>query len=523
VTKIFFSSCLRDPADIPLPIRDSVNALNGPFDRDDAASVARLPIWLSNNQRRLDKDLHPPPLEIAEVCVDAVRESDVYVAVLRSRWGSEIEIAAGEAVQVSFLELELFEAALERKPAYVFLLDDGELSDRLKSLLNLLEPALPGFERKPLSEKDIIDRIQRVLDQQSRPRLIDRARRAIASGRRMVERLTEHRYRPYDPRSEGPGIRFLGGLTDPTANRPSPEHIDHILARADAAEDYNTRLTFLWMALRELMGASPDDPDASAFLPQWEAALGAWTATGAWYGLHGHPLMGCMAALGSLTAIKRRTGVLLDVPHGALASEYYSISRSVGLPWLRAEMLSMSRQHIDIVAEHDENAGVLAMRGSIRRTQGDCAGAISDYEGVLSRRLGVENALEGQIGEAETELGFALVFAGRRSRGIELIERGIARMEKYPEGGFLVRAKRKLGRAYLRSGAPLRALDALAEAHALAERYQVRDQAGSIDRLAHLIRQHLPIRAAKPKQRLSLGGEGASASQSGQTGPRTIG
>ena len=54
----------------------------------------------------------------------------------------------------------------------------------------------------------------------------------------------------------------------------------------------------------------------------WEEALGGWNSAGAWYGLHGHPLMGCLASLGLLADLKLKTQKPLQLPHGALSSEY---------------------------------------------------------------------------------------------------------------------------------------------------------------------------------------------------------
>jgi hypothetical protein len=52
------------------------------------------------------------PLEMAEFCVEGVREASCFVAVLTERWGSEINVDGIGNVPTSFLEIELMEAAL---------------------------------------------------------------------------------------------------------------------------------------------------------------------------------------------------------------------------------------------------------------------------------------------------------------------------------------------------------------------------------------------------------------------------
>lgn len=62
------------------------------------------------------------------------------------------------------------------------------------------------------------------------------------------------------------------------------------------------------------MGAPFSDPLFRDYVRLWEDAFGAWTGAGAWYGLHGHALMGCLAALGSLAEVRGAAApaVLID-------------------------------------------------------------------------------------------------------------------------------------------------------------------------------------------------------------------
>ena len=387
-----------------------------------------------------------------------------------------------ELAQVSYFELELFEAALLQKPAFIFVLAGGEMEPRLAALLNLLAPALPGLNRVPMSEDQIYDQVLEIVDRASRPAQAARLKKRTASGQRMSDALTVSRFIPYDPTTTPPGILFLGGGSDLSLTRPNLELAADAISRAEELISHHDRLSLLWIALRELMGAPLDDPKSGEALPLWAQALGAWNTAGAWYGLHGHPLMGCLASLGSLAQLMLQLSGPDEMPHGALSSEYYSIAKLVSRD-LRGAMLSISRAHIDAAFISGESSGKLAQRGSVRRAQGDARGAIEDYRRVVDLRRGSEHASQQAIAEGMTELGFALVFAGRRSEGLRLMEDGIALFADRPTG-FLVRAQRKLGRAYLRAGSPLLALDTLSEAHKNAVITGSLDQLSQIDRLA---------------------------------------
>jgi hypothetical protein len=493
MSKVFFSSCFEDPRGEKLGIRKKFMKVNGEFDRNDPIAVAALPIWMAEQHRELDQKAPGSPLEKAEICVQGVRDCDVYVALVRSNHGSGIELRREERTQASFFELELFEAALLQKPAHVFVLDGGEPSERLAGLLDLLKPALPGFHPRARSEDQIYDQVLRILDAAEHPGRPSTLLRARASRHRISNRLTGARLDSYDPLTAAPKLRFLGGVDDPSLPRPNLDLARDAIVRAAARTNHNERLTLFWIAIRELMGSPIDASPPSEVADLWAEALGGWNSAGAWYGLHGHPHMGCLAALGSLTQLRLATSRPADIPHGAMSSEYYSIAKLVSRPDLKAEVLTTSRAHIDAAFTTGETAAKLAQRGSVKGAQGDKAGAIEDYQKVVALRTGAEQASDDDIGQAKTELGFALVFAGRRAEGLKEMEDGIRKFGGKPTG-FLIRAQRKLGRAYIRAGSPLRALDVLAEAYDNAMATGALDQLSQIDKIA----RRLSRKAAAP-------------------------
>jgi hypothetical protein len=482
--KLFFSSCFDDPLHERLQIRDWVMALNPPFDRREAGAAERLPIWMAENFKVLDRDAPTPALDKAIFCVEGVRDSEVYVAVARSRHGSGVNVAPHHQAQSSYFELEIYEAALLRKPMHIFLLAGAEPDPRLAALLKLVAPTLPGFCQTPLSEREIFGRVEDILHKQSRPKLMRSILDTAQSGARLVNRLTQARFRAYDPARELPVLRFLNGMADASIPRPDREFVGQIIEQADIEPNHNSKLVLLWMAIRELMGAPIETTDDKALLDLWERALSSWGSAGAWFGLHGHPYMGCLASIGSLAQVRAKSMGPNGTPHGAFASEYYSIAKRVTAWSLRRSVLEVSRRHADMLFSGMATSGAYNLRGSIKRAQGDRAGALADYESALDLRRGSEHATDAQIGESMSELGFAIVMAGGVHKGIAHLEEGVALLRRAPASGFLIRAMRKLGRGYMLAGSPISAVRTLDEAYRIASDQQLLDQIGTLDRFA---------------------------------------
>jgi hypothetical protein len=167
-----------------------------------------------------------------------------------------------------------------------------------------------------------------------------------------------------------------------------------------------------------------------------------------------------------------------------MASEYYSIAKTLPRASIRDQVLEVSYRHVEAAFAGGATSGKHALRGSIRFARRDRIGGLLDYEATVRLREGEEAATDAELGDARSELGFALVFDGQRERGLAEMEAGVALLERAGPSGFLVRAKRKLGRAYLRAFSPARALSTLEEAHDMALANGLLDQIDDIDRMA---------------------------------------
>ncbi|MBI4924115.1 MAG: hypothetical protein HY834_20460 [Devosia nanyangense] len=476
---LFLSSCFQDPLGEKLGIRARVQKVTG-GDRDAAGSSR--PVWMAEDFPELDPTSPLPGIEKAQLCLDGVRAAECFVAVLSHRHGWPVEVDGAGTVPSSFFEAELFEAALLEKPAFIFLLDGFDPIDRLSNLLKLLGPFFPGMDLTPLSEDEILRRISHLIARYERPRWM---RLPLAAPRvvPLAKTLIDLRHRPYDVRSGLPPLRFVGRSGDASLPIPDPAVVAAVIEKARASPKNQTRLMLLWFAIRALMRAPIADPAFAHLLPLWSDAFGAWASAGAWYGLHAHIGMGCIAALGSAAEVRALQGsgpeAWRTLPHGPLATEYYSLARITRSP---PGILDLALQHVNAAIE--AGAGVpshaMAIRASIYREMGNMAAALAEYERVCDLRRG-----EGAgFGEAQNEYGFALVLAGRTREGLRLMEEGIAK-ETRPD--FRIRATRKLALGHARSGHLIRALDLAVMAHDTAVEVGAYDQIRGLERMAKQI------------------------------------
>uniref|UniRef100_UPI0035CC2E28 DUF4062 domain-containing protein n=1 Tax=uncultured Bradyrhizobium sp. TaxID=199684 RepID=UPI0035CC2E28 len=431
---IFLSSALKDSGDARLRIRELVGEavkIRG------AGADAYRPVWMAEDFPAFEPASSLPALEKVQLCLDGVREAECFVAVITGRHGSEVSVDGVGDVPTTYLEAELFEAAVLGKPAFVFVLEGHEPEPRLDSLLKVLEPFFPDINRRPVSEGEIVRQIESLVRYYDRPKWL-RPFQMPPKLRQTVRALAALRHRPYDVQAGMPSLRFLKHPHDPNLPPPDPYKVELLLERADTTTAQQARLTILWFAIRELTGAPFTDPRFSAFTPLWDRALSAWRSAGAWYGLHAHIELGCLAALGSVCEIRKNTGKE-PLPHGALASEYYSIA---GL--MRSqEMLAVSLRHVEeaIVLAGPNPANAITIRGSIYRRMGHLTAAIADYNFVAESKREEGGAA---YGGALSELGFAETLNRNLKKGISHMEEGLELLKQQPADGFTIRAMRKL-------------------------------------------------------------------------------
>jgi len=476
---VFLSSCFEDPRHVRLGFRDRICAATG--GESDAAKLGRT-VWMAEDFPELDRVSPLSPFEKNEVCLDGVRQAECVVIVVTERHGSPVPIEGVTEIPSSFFESEIFVAALLRKPTFLFLLNGYTPNDKQTALLKFLAPAFPYFRLRPASEDQIVRKVLQLVERYERPAWRRGPLRPPNIGA-LVDRLFKCRHRSYDPEVEAPSLRFLNGATDLSIPRPDPEDVIKILDKASGQKTHQARLSLIWFALRALMGAPYNDPSCQAYLPLWDRALASWTNNGAWYGLHGHFPMSCLAALGSRAALPPAADLGdadgTQYPHGGLASEYYSIAK---LSDIKRPIFDLALSHAQLSIERAPDAsGGYAMRGSIFLQTGCTDAALADYERVTRLR---EPEGGTSYGEALSEWGYALVGAGRGNLGIDYMEKGLEILRKGDLNGFVVRAMRKLAVGYLRTGRVHQAIAQLSAAHKHAEEIGARDQIRALEALA---------------------------------------
>lgn len=477
---VFLSSVFEDPLGTKLRVRERVAETIK--ERGSTTDPVRA-VWMAEDFPALKPASTLPALEKLQLCLDGVREAECFVAIITNRHGWAVSVDEAGTVPTTFFEAELFEAAVLGKPAFVFVLEGKEEPEpRLDSLLKLLEPFFPNINRQPVSEGEIVRQVEKLARHYDRPKWL-RPILMPPELRGTLRTLAALRHRSYDVHADMPSLRFLKQPHDPNLPPPDPHKVELLLEQVKSAATEQARLVMVWFAIRELTGAPFTDSRFSEFTHLWDRALSAWTSAGAWYGLHGHIELGCLAALGSVCQIRKNAGAA-PPPHGALASEYHSIARNMR----SQEMSALSLRHADeaIALAGANAANAIAIRGSIYRQMGHLAAAIADYRSVAESRR--ERGGAG-YGEALSELGYAEMLNWNLKEGITHMEQGLELLKSQPADGFAIRAMRKLAYGYARAGRLPSALDLSNDAYELADELRAYDQIGRVERLAHWIQR----------------------------------
>jgi nucleoside 2-deoxyribosyltransferase len=434
--QLFFASVTQHDG-ILCPIREAVIRLGSEYNNIKFAE--NIP-GLQNIGEKLNK------IEIALKCISAIGNCDIFIAVISKSFGSDIIIENDTKISTSFFEIELFVAALLGKPAYIYIEDGVKTNARLEHLTQVLRASFPHFRRQPKPQKAIVEEIERLASASLRNRAMNWIQR-IPSVSILCDFLQQSRHNSYLPEEDTPKSRFLDGEDFSSTKSTDLYAADSLIDFAEKQGNYYEKLSCYWMSLRELGINRPNlSLSSDGFVIARRALLG-WYGAGAWFGLHCHAAMGCLPALGSLSALARQRDEPEEVPHGPLASSYYSLSKHTR----RKEFQDYALKHIDIAIQQGpgENHYNHACRASILLAMGHVDAAVVTYKHVVSARADSDKAL---LGEALNELGFALFRSGERTSGIDHMELGLELLRNSARPGFEIRAMRKLAVAKIRNG-----------------------------------------------------------------------
>jgi tetratricopeptide (TPR) repeat protein len=446
-------------------------------------------VWAVEERRPdLDQRKGASPFFIADELIAQVRRSNLFVCVLRDVYGSSV---FGTAESVSFLEAEVYQAALFHNNVRFFLMEPFNPPDKLKGLLEVVRVVRPGIiPDRAQSEHVVLGEIARALEQTPAKR-----RPWSMSIRKLVGELAFRRGHPHSD------LEFFDKVFRPVSAKPDRDHIRIVLDQLAGEQSIEKRLTRAWIALRELCAAPYDDPRFREYLPLWNQALGAWSSAAAWYGLHGHLYAGRLAAVNSQLAIRGRmdwAGADRSAAHyiqgtkGARASEYYSMAKLMPTRAERDKYLVLARQEVDdaLAAVEDDSSGYLTIRGHISLREGKLDQALADFEQARS----LKEAARDVKGFVENQADIALVHVrrGNAHAAVKQLRESVAILEGAKSFPFAIRVRKRLAYALLRSWRPFEAWKELNKAYDMAVRYQVYDQIAPTmeraNRLAVLLR-----------------------------------
>lgn len=432
-------------------------------------------VWAADKTHNpdFDQDKGALPFTIVDELIKQIRRSTLFICVLRDLYGTSV---FNDNSSVSFLETEIYQAALTHNNVRFYLMEPFNPSEKLKGLLDLVRAVRPGIvPDRAESETVVRDRIKREIERTSARR---QASWAI-SLKGLVGELALHRGHPR------PDIEFFDKVFRPVSDTPDRDHIRILLDGLAGEQSIEKRLTRTWIAIRELCAAPYDDPKFSEYLPLWNDVLGVWSSAAAWYGLHGHLYAGRLAAVNSQLAIRARmdwskaartTEHYIQGTKGARASEYFSMAKLMPDRARQEEYLLLAEQNVDeaIKAIEGDPSGFLAIRGHIRLAQGRIDQAQADFQEARSLKTSAGD--DRGAAEAGADLALIHMRRGEWRNAVKLLREGAATLEAAGSATFAIRVRKRLAFALLKSWHPLAAWRELNTAHDMAQRHQVFDQ-----------------------------------------------
>jgi tetratricopeptide (TPR) repeat protein len=440
------------------------------------------PVWVSEiDTKDVFAGKHLDFIQAA--CLKQVRAVPKFICLLDGSFGT-----TWNEGQISILEMELATAAFSRRDIWIFCLAPFERPDpRIMSLLRAIKVACPGARvRNPLTPDRVLDEIGRVLEPDNSPP------ETLGVGS-LVADLAQERSPRLNFELSVKDVQFLGGTFAPLFDgRPDKERIATLLADAEQATITPERLAKLWIAIRHLSAAPFLDGQNEEYLPQWERALGQWSSASAWYGLHGHFLLGRLAAVNSLSRIRQRMpphmtkglgppSIFADA--GAAASEYYSMAKLVPSRWQRHQLLGKALWNCNAALRAggvSNPSGLLDIRGHIKFRMFNPVGAIADLRRSLAMRCDAGQSLAG-IGESEVHLGAAYARLKLHRLAERLLEEGVAKLRTGDNSNFLAQGLRHLAEFYERAGRKDEAMATLHEAREITRRIESQGQLHQIE------------------------------------------
>jgi len=476
-----------------------------PLRRRIVEQATSLPVRLWADEHlwpRGHNDARPDADTIVDRCFRGVRDCDLFVFILTGRHGSGVSYRE-DPVLASYLELELFAAAMLNKPVIVLHQRGREPESQLADALHLLR-SLSSTTQYVVDDEEALFRhfvdVCEILAAKEQQPLLH------GNSWRLPDRLSVRRSRArIDDELSNPRLRFLDNQLPLYRNEADPDRarglLDEVASgvrRIDGEQrlmSHGAALCRIWAAMRELTdkdGSALANPEAAQL---WDGALGLWATQASWFGLHGHVWMGPLAAINSQLEVRqnlaRRPGFSDSLgvrePLGARASAVYSVAQRMSSRWRQLHHFRETMKLSGLALERDGNAqqGVLSIRGhaQFRMAQLGLVWHVLGAESDFRKSLAIRERAGGDarsVGEAKTDLGLLLAVTWRQTSGFQLLEEGVELLrggESANAKSFLARGLRKLETAAERVGKRDLAASARAERLAITDEIDALDQA----------------------------------------------
>lgn len=452
---VFLSSAFREFMDV----------------REKIRNLDKNRIWTVEEEKPdLDSRKGVPTFAIVDTLVEQIRNSKVFICVLRDWYGSSVfDITES----VSFLETEIYHASLFHNNVHFFLMEPFNPDQKLSGLMEVIKIIRPGIIPTQIkSEVKVLDDIKRILDKTQ----TKKHRKWSITLRQLVSQLDVARGHPK------PDIEFFDKVFRQVSKKPDKDHLEFLLSGLGNESHIEKRLTRMWIALRELSAAPYNKSEFSEFLPYWDSALSEWASSAAWYGLHGHLYAGRLAAVNSMLQIRERMDWsitkfepihFIHGTKGGRASEYYSIALRMTTKKRRDFYFEQALIDLEdaLASKPGDPSGYLAIKGHILLIQGNLEKALKIFQDV--KKLREEQKDEGGLGEALVDLGKVQMKLGNLSEARRLLFQGLEMLEATERHTFAVRARKWLALSQLKSFHPKLAITELCKAYEHAQNHQI--------------------------------------------------
>lgn len=462
--KVFLSSTFEDTFDGEkkyIPLRRRI------IDVRDT-----LPVELLAYDSFWPEDSEPNDVDadtIVDRCFSGIRDCDLFVFVLSGRHGSGVDYVENGTLS-SYLELELFAAAVLEKPVLLLHIKGHEPEEALKDSLILLKEKFSDSEYIIDNEKNLFTHFNRVCQLLATGIWHPSCNKSLS---KLPDWLSIKRTKnSLDKDLVNPSLLFLNGKLFSKASNVDPDKAKLLLYQVASGVrlindsqmpmPHGVALFRLWAAMRQLMDQSGKSISDPLIAPLWDKALGLWASNASWFGLHGHVWMGPLAAVNLQGNVRLNLGKEPEFfnnndvrePLGARASAIYSIAQRMHT---RERKIYHFRQTIKLAEKaikRDTNAqqGALSIRGHASMKIGSLGYLSKFWEAEKDFRLSLtlrekSGSSPASIGEAMADLGLCMIFTGHPIKGLSCLQDGIELMRTSNTANgkaFLARGLRKL-------------------------------------------------------------------------------